>query len=88
MKRNSALLLAAALTLLATAAQADHKSRFGDITGRTVGGAHDDRYENNTQSGANAGVMDEAMLAVESQGEEAYYMQAGYPATVVPGLEY
>ena len=29
--------------------------------------------------------MSDAEFAVQSLGEEAYYMQGGYPATEVPG---
>ena len=72
MKRQSAILLAATLSLLAGGVQAEYGSLFGDNTGRTVGGVHVDRYDNNTQSGANAGIMDEASFVAESQGDEAF----------------
>lgn len=85
MKRNSAMLLAAVLSLSTAGAWADHNSLFGDNTGRTVGGAHDDRFDGNTQSGDNTTTMSDAELTVQSLGEEACYMQAGAPATVVPG---
>jgi hypothetical protein len=85
MKRNSAIVLATVLSLSTATVWADHNSLFGDNTGRTVGGAHDDRFDSNTQSSDNVSTMSDAELTVQSLGEEAYYMQGGYPATVVPG---
>ena len=85
MKRNSAILLAAVLALSTAAASADHNSRFGDNTGRTVGGVHDNRIDNNTHSRDNASTMNKAEFKVQSLGNEANYMQGGHPATVTPG---
>lgn len=85
MKRNSAILLATLLALSGASVFADHNSLYGDNTGRTLGGAHDNRIDNNTHSSANADTMDEAELMVQSLGGDAVYMQGGYPDTVTPG---
>jgi len=85
MKRNAGILFAAMTLSLAAGAFADHNSRFGDNTGRTVGGVHDNRIENNTHSRDNGLSMDEAQFQAQSQSDFAQYMQGGHPATVMPG---
>jgi len=74
MKNYAAVLIAVATLVLSAGAFADHNSRFGDNTGRTVGGVHDNRL-----------TMDEAQFQVQSLGGFAQYMQGGHPATVIPG---
>jgi len=85
MKRNAGILFAAMTLSLAAGAFADHNSHFGDNTGSTVGGVHDNRIENNTHSRDNGLSMDEAQFQAQSQSDFAQYMQGGHPATVIPG---
>jgi len=85
MKFHATVLFAAAGLSLSAGAFADHNSRFGDNTGHTVGGVHDNRIESNTHSRDNRLSMDEAQFQTQSQGDFAQYMQGGHPATVIPG---
>ena len=85
MKNYAAVLIAVATLALSAGAFANHNSRFGDNTGRTVGGVHDNRIDNNTHTRDNRLTMDEAQFQVRSLGDFAQYMQGGHPATVIPG---
>lgn len=71
--------------LAASSAWADHNSHFGDNTGRTVGGVHDNRFESNTKSWENRDSMGQGRFQVQAQGGLGGYQQGGAPATVVPG---
>lgn len=66
-------------------ALADHNSLFGDNTGRTVGGVHDDRFASNVKRWDNRDTMGAARFQVQAQGGLGGYRQGGMPATVVPG---
>ena len=69
----------AALTLPALA---DHNSKFGDNTGRTVAGVHDDRIDSNLKGSANSTAMGENTASVRSSGSLGSYAQSGAPETV------
>jgi hypothetical protein len=71
--------------IAATSAWADHNSLFGDNTGRTIGGVHDDRIESNLEGMGNRSAMGQGQFQVQSQGALGGYHQGGAPATVVPG---
>ena len=71
--------------LAASSAWADHNSLFGDNTGRTVDGVHDNRFESNSKSWDNRDSMSQGRFQVQSQGAFGGYQQGGAPATVVPG---
>lgn len=71
--------------LAASNAWADHNSLFGDNTGRTVGGVHDNRFESNVKSWENRDTMGQGRFQVQAQGGLGGYQQGGAPATVVPG---
>jgi hypothetical protein len=66
-------------------AHADHNSLFGDNTGHTVGGVHDNRIELNTHSNLNSSTMSQPSFQVQAQGSMGGYQQGGAPATVIPG---
>ncbi len=72
--------------MAATSAWADHNSLFGDNTGHTVGGVHDNRIESNLKGMGNRSAMGQAQFQVQSQGAFGGYQQGGAPATVVPGM--
>jgi len=71
--------------LAASSAWADHNSLFGDNTGRTVDGVHDNRFESNVKSSDNRNTMGQGRFQVQAQGGLGGYRQGGAPATVVPG---
>lgn len=66
-------------------AYADHNSLFGDNTGHTVTGVHDNRIEVNTHSNLNSSTMSQSSFQVQAQGSMGGYQQGGAPATVMPG---
>lgn len=78
----TAALLAATV---AAPALADHNGLFGDNTGRTIGGVHDDRFASNVRSRENRDSLAEPRFHVRAQGSLGGYRQGGMPATVVPG---
>jgi hypothetical protein len=69
----------------ASSAWADHNSRFGDNTGRTIDGVHDKRFESNVKSWENRDSMGQGRFQVPAQGSFGAYQQGGAPGTVVPG---
>lgn len=85
MKTASLIMTMTFAAVLSAPALADHNSNFGDNTGRTVAGVHDDRIDSNLKSADNAAAMGDAAFAVEADGSLSDYQQAGYPLTVLPG---
>lgn len=61
---------------------ADHNSKFGDNTGRTVAGVHDDRIDSNLKSGANSTAMGKNTASVSASGTLGSYAQSAPPETV------
>lgn len=85
MKTASLIMTMSFAALLSAPALADHNSNFGDNTGRTVAGVHDDRIDSNLKGADNATAMGDAFFQVESESDLSAYQQAGYPLTVIPG---
>jgi hypothetical protein len=85
MKLHTVTTLVLVGALAASSAWADHNSHFGDNTGRTMGGVHDNRFESNTKSADNRDTMGQGRFQVQGQGGFGGYQQGGAPATVVPG---
>lgn len=79
----AALTLASGLA--ASSAWADHNSRFGDNTGRTIGGVHDNRIESNVKGAGNRDAMGQGSFQVQAHGALSGHHQGGAPATVIPG---
>lgn len=73
------------MLLSALPAFADHNSNFGDNTGRTVDGVHDNRIDSNQKGSANSTAMGQGTFSVQAQGSLGGYQQGGHPATVTPG---
>lgn len=61
---------------------ADHNSKFGDNTGRTVAGVHDNRIDSNLKSDANSTAMGKNTASVTASGTLGSYTQSGAPETV------
>ena len=85
MKTASLLMTMTFAAVLSAPALADHNSNFGDNTGHTVAGVHDDRIDSNLKGSDNATAMGDAAFAVEADGDLAAYQQSGHPLTVLPG---
>lgn len=86
MKILTAVISGITLAALTLPAFADHNSNFGDNTGRTVAGVHDDRIDSNVSGSANQDAMGGNTASVQSSGSLGGYAQSGYQDTVVPGL--
>lgn len=82
MKTLTAIIGGMTLAALTLPALADHNSKFGDNTGRTVAGVHDDRIDSNLKSSANSTAMGENTASVRSSGSLGGYAQGGAPETV------
>lgn len=85
MKTASLIMTMSFAAILSAPALADHNSNFGDNTGHTVAGVHDNRIDSNLKSSDDATAMGDASFQVEADGDLAAYQQAGYPLTVTPG---
>ncbi len=86
MKITSAIVSSIFVAGFAFPAMADHNSKFGDNTGRTVAGVHDDRIASNLKNGDNSSAMGSNDASVKASGTLGSYAQGGHPATVVPGF--
>ncbi len=85
MKTLTAIISGITLAVLTLPAFADHNSKFGDNTGRTVAGVHDNRIDSNSKSSANSTAMGKNASSVQASGTLGSYKQNGHPDTVVPG---
>lgn len=86
MKIITAIISGIAIGTLASPVFADHNSKFGDNTGRTIEGVHDNRIESNLKSSANSDAMGKNTSSVKALGTLGDFAQSGHPETVVPGL--
>jgi hypothetical protein len=85
MKIATAILSGVIATAFAMPALADHNSKFGDNTGRTVASVHDNRIDSNLKNDDNSTAMGQSTSSVQASGTLGSYAQSGHPATVVPG---
>jgi hypothetical protein len=85
MKTLTAIISGITLAALTLPAFADHNSKFGDNTGRTVAGVHDNRIDSNLKSSANSTAMGKNASSVQASGTLGGYKQSGHPDTVLPG---
>lgn len=85
MKTASLIMTLSFAALISAPALADHNSNFGDNTGRTVDGVHDNRIDSNLKSADNASALGKPAFQVQSQGALGAFQQAGHPVTVIPG---
>lgn len=87
MKIVTTILTGITIGVLSSPAFADHNSKFGDNTGRTVAGVHDNRIDSNSKGSANSDAMGKNTALVKALGTLSGYAQSGYPETVLPSLQ-